>query len=239
MRNILLVIPVLLTLFVFGCDTTKIAQRIDDFKARTNLGEGEIAAALKEALVSGISKGADQASKRDGYFRNALIMLDLPPEIKKIEGVLDKIGLTDVKEKFVETLNRGAERAASEAKPIFISAIKSMTLSDAKSILYGKNDEATQFLKRTTFPQLFEKFKPVIQKSLKEVNATKYYSTIVNSYNKIPVLPEVNPDLDNYATEMAIDGLFKLIAKEEANIRENPFARTTDLLKKVFGGIGN
>ena len=239
MRNILLVIPVLLTLFVFGCDTTQIAQRIDDFKARTNLGDGEIAAGLKEALVSGISKGADQASKRDGYFRNALIKLDLPPEIKKIEGLLNRVGLEDVIDQFVENLNRGAEKAATEAKPIFLSAIKSMTLTDAKSILYGKNDEATQFLKRTTFPQLVEKFNPIIQRALKDVNATKYYSTIINSYNKIPGLPAVNSDLDGYATEKAIDGLFKLIANEEANIRENPFARTSELLKKVFARVGN
>ena len=112
-----------------------------------------------------------------------------------------------------------------------------MTLTDAKSILFGENDAATQFLKRTTFPQLVEKFNPIIRRSLKDVNATKYYSTLVSSYNKIPGLPSVNPDLDGYATEKAIDGLFKLIANEEINIRENPFARTTALLKKVFGQI--
>ena len=107
MRNILLLIPILLTLLVFGCDTTQIAQRIDNFRARTNLGDGEIAAGLKEALVSGISKGADQASMRDGYFRNSLIKLGLPPEIKKIEGILKRVGLENVMDQFVENLNRG------------------------------------------------------------------------------------------------------------------------------------
>ena len=142
---------------------------------------------------------------RDGYFRNSLIKLGLPPEIKKIEGILKRVGLENVMDQFVENLNRGAERAANEAKPIFVNAIRSMTLTDAKSILFGENDGATQFLKRTTFPQLVEKFNPIIRRSLKDVNATKYYSTLVSSYNKIPGLPSVNPDLDGYATEKAID----------------------------------
>jgi hypothetical protein len=133
------------------------------------------------------------------------------------------------------TLNRGAEDAAKEAKPIFISAIKSMTIDDAWGILKGEQDAATQYLKRTTSAQLKEKFKPVIQNSLSKVNATKYYSDLVTRYNKIPMVEKVNPNLDEYATDKAIDGLFLMIAKEEKNIREDPVARTTDLLKKVFG----
>ena len=137
-------------------------------------------------------------------------------------------------DRFVMTLNRGAEEAAKEAKPIFISAIKSMTIQDAWGILRGEPDAATQYLKRTTSAQLREKFKPVIQNALNKVNATKYYGDIVNTYNQIPLVQDVNPDLNEYATEKAMEGLFALIAKEEKNIRENPVARTTELLKKVF-----
>jgi hypothetical protein len=133
------------------------------------------------------------------------------------------------------TLNRGAEDAAKEAKPIFITAIRSMTVQDAWGILRGNNDAATQYLKRTTSAQLKEKFKPVIQNSLNKVNATKYYSDLVTKYNQLPLVQKVNPSLDDYATDKAIEGLFLMIAKEEMNIRANPVARTTELLKKVFG----
>jgi hypothetical protein len=133
------------------------------------------------------------------------------------------------------TLNRGAEDAAKEAKPIFITAIKSMTIEDAWAILKGEDNAATEYLKRTTSAQLTEKFKPVIQNSLNKVNATKYYGDLVGTYNKIPLVQKVNPSLDDYATAKAVDGLFLMIAKEEKNIRKDPVARTTELLKKVFG----
>jgi hypothetical protein len=133
------------------------------------------------------------------------------------------------------TLTRGAEDAAREAKPIFITAIKSMTIQDAWAILKGDENAATQYLQRTTSAQLKEKFKPVIHNSLVKVNATKYYGDIVGTYNKIPLVEKVNPDLDDYATDKAIEGLFTMIAKEEKKIREDPVARTSALLKKVFG----
>jgi hypothetical protein len=138
-------------------------------------------------------------------------------------------------DRFVLTLNRGAEDAAKEAKPIFISAIKSMTIQDAWGILKGEPDAATQYLKRTTSGQLKEKFKPVIQGALSKTNATKYYGDIVDKYNQIPFVQDVNSNLDEYATDKAMEGLFIMIAKEELSIRKNPAARTTELLKKVFG----
>jgi hypothetical protein len=190
---------------------------------------------LKEALIKGISTGSDLASQMDGYFKNPEIKIPFPPEVKKVEDKLRQIGLGGEVDKFIMTLNRGAEDAAKEAKPIFISAIKSMTIQDAWGILKGEQDAATQYLKRTTSLQLKEKFKPVIQNSLNKVSATKYYGDIVNTYNKIPFTDDVNPNLDDYATDKAIEGLFTLIAKEEKNIRQDPVARTTELLKKVFG----
>lgn len=216
-----------------SCTSQQISQTIGDV-----LGEGlstqEVAAGLKEALSKGITKGAQTASKTDGYFKNPKIRIPLPPEIQNVERTLRQVGLGKEVDNFILTLNRGAENAAKEATPIFINAIKAMTVQDAWGILKGEKDAATQYLQRTTSDQLKAKFRPVVQASLDKVNATKYYSDIVNKYNRIPGVNKINPDLNDYATGMAIEGLFVLVAEEEANIRENPSARTTELLRKVF-----
>ena len=146
----------------------------------------------------------------------------------------DQRDLGDQVDRFIETLNRGAEEAAKEAKPIFVGAIKDMTVQDAWGILKGEDNAATMYLQDKTSAQLTSKFKPVIKRALDKTNATKYYSDLVNTYNKIPFVEKVNPNLDDYATERALSGLFTLVAKEEQNIRDNPGARTTELLKKVF-----
>jgi len=222
-----------------GCTSAQINQAIGDVNTALGtdqpLTTGEVAEGLKEALIQGISKGADAVSQVDGYFKNPEIKIPFPPEVKKVEDKLRQIGLGNEVDKFVMTLNHGAEDAAKEAKPIFISAIKAMTIQDAWGILKGQPDAATQYLKRTTSDQLKTKFQPVIQNSLNKVNATKYYGDIVNTYNKLPLVEDVNPNLDEYATDKAIEGLFTMIAKEEKNIRRDPVARTTALLKKVFG----
>jgi hypothetical protein len=202
----------------------------------TPLTADEVAAGLKEALTNGVSKGSDLTSKVDGYFKNPEIKIPFPPDVKKVETRLRQMGLGGEVDKFVLSLNRGAEDAAKEAKPIFVAAIKQMTIDDAFSILKGEPDAATQFLKKTTTSQLKEKFKPVVQKSLDKVSATQYYGDLVGTYNKIPLVQKVNPDLNEYATDLAIQGLFIMIAKEEKNIRQDPLARTSDLLKRVFGG---
>jgi hypothetical protein len=230
----------ILSVFILAaCTSAQINQTIGDVNKSLGSSQpvttAEVAEGLKEALIKGISNGSDLASQVDGYFKNPQIKIPFPPEVKKVEDRLRQIGLGNEVDKFVMTLNRGAEDAAKEAKPIFITAIKSMTIQDAWSILRGEQDAATQYLKRTTSSLLKEKFKPVIQNSLNKVNATKYYGDIVNRYNQIPLVQKVNPDLDEYATDKAIEGLFIMIAKEEKNIRENPVARTTELLKRVFG----
>jgi hypothetical protein len=175
------------------------------------------------------------ASQLDGYFKNPKIKIPFPPDVKKVEDKLRQIGLGSEVDKFILTLNRGAEDAAKEAKPIFVSAIRQMTIQDAWSILRGSDNAATEYLKRTTSAQLREKFQPVIASSLSKVNATKYYSDLVTQYNRIPFVEKVNPDLNDYATTKAMDGLFLLIADEEKKIREDPVARTTELLKRFFG----
>lgn len=223
-----------------GCTSAQINSALSEVNKvagsqQQALTTAEVADGLKEALIKGISNGSDLVSQLDGYFKNPEIKIPFPPEVKKVEDKLRQVGLGNEVDKFVLTLNRGAEDAAKEAKPIFITAIKSMTIQDAWGILRGQPDAATQYLKRTTSTQLKEKFKPVIQNSLNKVNATKYYGDIVTQYNKIPFTDDVNPNLDDYATDRAIEGLFTMIAKEEKNIRQDPVARTTELLKKVFG----
>lgn len=222
---------------LLGCTSAQINQAISDFgkvsgdKPPTT---SEVAEGLKEALMKGVSVGADRISQVDGYFKNPEIKIPFPPDVKKVEDRLRQIGFGNDVDRFVATLNHGAEEAAKEAKPIFINAIQQMTIEDAWGILKGQPDAATEYLRRTTSVQLKDKFKPVIQSSLSKVNATKYYGDLVNTYNKIPLVDKVNPNLDDYATDLAIQGLFVMIAKEEKSIRQDPLARTTDILKRVF-----
>ena len=227
------------TLILGACTSAQISQTLSGVNQTMGgeqpLSTSEVGEGLKEALIKGISNGADLASQADGYFKNPEIMIPFPPEVKKVEDKLRQLGLGGKVDQFVLTLNRGAEDAAKEAKPIFISAIKQMTIEDAWGILKGEQNAATNYLRRTTSTQLKEKFSPVIQTSLDKVSATKYYGDVTNTYNKIPFVEKVNPDLNSYATDKAIEGLFTMIANEEKNIRENPSSRTTELLKRVFG----
>ncbi|WP_338766278.1 DUF4197 domain-containing protein [Bernardetia sp. ABR2-2B] len=198
------------------------------------LTKEEIAKALKDALVQGVVKGTGLASKDGGYFNNALIKIPFPKDAEKVATTLRDLGLGSEVDRFVKTLNRGAEEAAKEAAPIFKSAITSMSIQDAYGILKGDKDAATQYLIRATTDQLKAKFKPVVSRNLSKVNATRYYGDLVGRYNKIPFVQNVNPDLDDYATELAIEGLFKLVAEEESNIRSNISARSSELMKRVF-----
>jgi hypothetical protein len=206
----------------------------DVVNANMPLTEAEVAGGLKEALSIGISKGATTAAQPDGYYQNSLIRIPFPPEVKKVESTLRAVGMGSLVDNFVLSLNRAAEDAAQSAKPIFLGAIKKLTIKDVWGILTGGRDAATQYLKRTTSEELKVAFTPKIQASLDKVNATKYYSDVMGAYNNIPLVQKLNPDLTGYATQKAIDGLFLLVAQEEANIRENPVARTTALLRRVF-----
>ena len=228
-------------LMLFGSSAfAQLDKVLNDAKKALSTGKPltttEVTNGLKEALVNGVSKGTDLTSKLDGYYKNPEIKIPFPQDVKMVETKLRALGMGKEVDKFVVTLNRGAEEAAKEAKPIFLAAIKQMTIDDAFAILKGQPDAATQYLKKTTTAQLKEKFKPIVQASLDKVQATKYYGDLVNQYNRIPFITRVNPNLNDYATDMAIQGLFTMIAKEEKSIRQDPAARTSDLLKKVFGG---
>lgn len=198
------------------------------------LTDAEVTKGLKEALTQGVTKGANLVSKLDGYFKNPDIKIPFPKDASLVETKLRFIGMGDRVDEFVLSLNRAAEDAAKEAAPIFVTAIQKMTINDAFAILKGEPDAATQYLKKTTTPQLKEKFTPIVKNSLNKVDATKYWADLINYYNKLPFVSRVNPDLEAYATDMAIQGLFVMVAREEKLIRKDPLARTTDILKKVF-----
>ncbi|HEY4324620.1 MAG TPA: DUF4197 domain-containing protein [Mucilaginibacter sp.] len=194
----------------------------------------EIGNGLKEALQQGTAKSSDQLSALDGYFANAAVKILFPPQAEKAEKKLRQLGFNKLCDDVILSLNRSAEDAAKQAKPIFIDAIKQMTLQDATNILTGNQDAATQYFKRTTSAQLTKAFRPVIQNSLNKTGATKYYGDAANQYNRIPFVTKINPDIVDYATQKAIDGLFYQIALEELNIRKNIGARPSPLLQKVF-----
>lgn len=217
-----------------SCSTQQLGNVWDAAFNPDTLTEADVSAGLMEALASGITKGADQASKTDGYLKNPLLRIPFPEDIQKVERTLRDIGLDSLVDRFVISLNRAAEDAAVKAKPIFLSAIKSMTFQDAWGILNGEQNAATKYLRRTTSDQLHAAFRPTIEQSLVKVNVTRYYGEIVESYNRIPLVKKVNPDLGDYATKKATDGLFTLIEQEERRIREDPVARTSELLRKVF-----
>lgn len=233
MKKKLILIPFLFILFC-SCDTlNQVAQStVQQYGNPTNL---EISNGLKQALELGTGKSSDQLSVTNGFFGNAAIKILFPPEAQKVEKTLRSIGLGKLADNVILSLNRAAEDAAGKAKPIFVNAIKQMTLTDVTNILLGSRDAATQYFKRTTTMQLAASFKPVIQTSLNNVGATKYYTDAANAYNKVPFVSKVNPDISDYVTQRAIEGLFVEIAQEELNIRQNLGARTTPLLQKVFG----
>lgn len=216
-----------------ACDAATLQQISDTINSGT-LTQSEVGSGLKEALNIGISKGSDALSSTDGYFKSPYKIL-LPPEARKVTDKLQNVpGFKNVEDVILEKINRGAEDAAKKAKPIFVNAIRQMTFSDAMNILLGSKDAATQYLKRTTSDQLYQEFNPVIIESLDKFDARDYWSKAVTAYNRIPLVEKANPDLGDYVTKEALNGLFGMVAQEELNIRTNLAARTSDLLKKVF-----
>lgn len=200
------------------------------------LTEGDAGSAIKEALSKGVAAGIAKLNKTNGFFGSDVYKLLLPEDAVKIGNTLRAIGLGSQVDKAILQINRSAEKAVGYAAPIFVGAIKQMTLTDAVNLVKGGNTSATDYFKGKTTDSLKTAFMPVIKKSLDSTSATRYYADLVNNYNKLPTtFNKVNPDLQDYVTTMAVNALFDQIAKEEQSIRANPAARTTDLLKQVFG----
>ena len=225
----LLLIP-----FFFGCaELQAIATQLPG--GEYGVTNTEIASGLRQALDFGIDKQVTKLTKEDGFFKNDLVRIVLPPELQKVDKTLRDVGLSSLADEGLKVLNRAAEDAVKEATPIFVTAVKDITFTDARNILLGNNTAATTYLNQKTEIQLYSKFNPVITNSLNKVGATEVWSNIINRYNSLPLTNKVNPDLPDYVTNEALNGVFTMIALEEKDIRNNFSSRTTDLLRKVFG----
>ena len=233
MKKTLILLAVVLSLA--SCDV--INQLPTTTGGATTVSENEAGQGIKEALAQGLSKAVLQLNTADGFFKSAFYKILLPPDAKKIETTLRDLGFNSIVDKAILQINRGAEDAAGYAQPIFADAIRNMTLNDAIGLVRNGDTSATHFFRGKTTDKLFAAFLPVIKSSLDKVEATRYYGDLVKKYNDFPTtFKKLNPDLPGFVTQKAIEALFDLVAKEELNIRNNIEARTTDLLKKVFGG---
>lgn len=231
MKKNLLLFAAIVILFA-GCDTLSKINIPTGLPVA--LTESEIVSGLKEALNVGTNNAVGFLGKADGFLKNPLFKIPFPEDAQRAETKLRELGMNEMVDNFITTMNHGAENAVSKAGPIFLNAITSMTFADAKNILKGADNAATEYFKSKTTTSLFSLFKPEIQKALDAVNATKYWSDITSTYNKIPFVTKVETDLSKYVTDKALAALFKQIAVEEKKIRTDPVARVSDILKKVF-----
>lgn len=226
---------IILSVFTFslvGC--AELQQVVNQLPTQQGVSQFEIASGLKEALNNGIEKQVVKLTAIDGFYKNEMVKILLPEELKKVDKGLRDIGMGKLADEGLKVLNRAAEDAVKESTPIFVDAIKGMTFTDAKNILLGDERSATSYLQNSTSTALYGKFNPVIKNSFSKVGADKVWTNIITKYNSIPLVKKVNPDLTDYTTNKAMEGVFKMIAVEEKNIRTNLSSRTSDLLKKVF-----
>jgi len=200
--------------------------------------EREAGEGIRQALSQGISSAILALNKKDGFFGNEAYKMFLPEDVQKVERTLRNIGLGNQVDRAILQINRAAEDAVGFAKPIFADAIKEMTIQDAVQIIKGGKNSVTEYFRGKTYSKLIAAFSPTIKTSLDKVEATRYYTDLLNTYNNLPTTrTKINPDLTAYVAEKATNALFDQIAEEEENIRTNPAARTTEILKKVFGNI--
>lgn len=231
MKKIILLL--LATATFSGC--AELQQVVDQLPQGTvGLNQLDIANGLKEALDNGIDKQVTKLTATDGFFKNEAVKILLPQELQTVDTKLRQIGLSSLADEGLKVLNRAAEDAVKEATPIFVDAVKNMTFTDAKNILMGNNVAATTYLETSTSNALYAKFNPVIKNSFAKVGADKVWTNIITKYNSLPLVKKVNPDLTDYTTNKAMEGVFKMIAVEEQNIRTNLSSRSSDLLKRVF-----
>ncbi|HYG51192.1 MAG TPA: DUF4197 domain-containing protein [Flavobacteriales bacterium] len=241
------IFPAVFAIVLIGCTVDEItsgANQVLNSGSNTEKGltNEQVIAGLKEALVVGTGHSSAGASTTDGFFKNAKIALPFPPDAIKVKEKVEAVGFKPQVDKFVLTLNRAAEEAAKEAKPIFTNAITGMTVQDGFAILKGNDNAATKYLEDKTSASLYTAFKPKVSAAIQKVELTKYWEPIINKYNALTALSggeKINPDLEDYVTKRAMQGLFTLIAEEELKIRKDPVARVTDILKSVFGSLDN
>jgi hypothetical protein len=213
---------------------SKAKEKISASKGTTNLNNADIGKALKEALNKGVTEQVTKLTAEDGFYKNEAVKILLPAELQKVDTRLRQLGMASLADEGIKVLNRAAESAVKEATPIFVNAITTMTITDAKTILMGADNSATAYLQKTTTTPLYSKFSPVVQTSLSEVGADVIWAKIIKKYNGLPLVTKVNPDLTDYVSNKALEGVFKMITVEEKSIRTSLSSRTSDLLKKVF-----
>lgn len=223
-------------LFIFNLTACAEIQQVVNQLPQTGgvITNTDIAAGLRQALDLGIEKQVTKLTQTDGFFKNELVKIGLPEDLKKVDKALRGIGLGQLADEGLKVLNRAAEDAVKEATPIFADAVKGITFVDAKQILLGNDDAATQYLTSKTDEALYEKFNPVIKKSFSKVGADQIWNNLISKYNNMPFTTNVNPDLTDYVTKEALKGVYTMIAVEEKEIRTRFASRTTDILKKVF-----
>ncbi len=222
--------------FIALTSCAELQQVVDSLPTETTtaMDPNMIASGLRQALDLGIDKQVTKLTQKDGFYGNQLVKIGLPSELQKVDQTLRDIGLGSLADEGIKVLNRAAEDAVKEATPIFVNAVKEITFSDAKNILLGSDDAATNYLKQRTNNELYSKFTPVINNSFSKVGADQIWSNIINKYNTVPFVTKVNPDLTDYVTTEALSGVYKMISVEEKDIRNNISSRTTSLLQKVF-----
>lgn len=236
MKKIILLFIVII--IVTSCDILTEVLNNSGVNSNKGLTQEEVAQGLKEALTVGIGNAVDIVSQLNGYYKNPEIKIPFPEEAIKVKEYCDKIGLKNQVLQFEEKLNRAAEEASKEAKAVFIESIKQMTISDAITILKGSDNEATLYLRKTTYDKLYNKFYPRVKETNDRIMLAKYWTPLAEKYNSAMTLTggeKVNTDLNDYVTRKTLDGLFVMVGKEEQKIRKDPVARITDILKKVFG----
>jgi len=236
MKNILLLSFILLNFTVNAQGLGGLLKKASNLvnESGSGLSSQDIANGLKEALTIGAEKGCVNLSKSDGFFKNAALKILMPPEAQKIENTIRGLGMNQLADDFILSMNRAAEDACNTAAPIFVKAIKEMSITDGINILKGNETAATTYLKSKTEMDLKASFSPIIKTSLDKVDATKYWEKIINTYNAIPLTKKMNPDLIAYVTDKSMNGIYSEIASQEKEIRANPLARTSALLKSVF-----
>ena len=221
-------------LFVLILSSCSELQQVVNQLPNSTISNADIAEGLREALNTGIDKQVSKLTVEDGFFKNELVKIVLPAELQQVDNTLRNIGLGKLADEGLKVLNRAAEDAVNEATPIFVNAVKGITFNDAKNILLGSDDAATNYLKEATSIALYNKFNPIIENSFKKVGAVIIWTNLINKYNSIPLVNKVNPDLTDYTTKEALNGVYTMIAVEEKEIRTKFSSRTSSLLKKVF-----
>jgi hypothetical protein len=227
---------VVVALFLTSCETTNLAGGVLDVLRSGDrpLTLDTIAAGLKEALEVGTQNAADMTSKPGGFSKNPALFISVPEKLEKVTKAMRRVGLGSLVDNWEQKMNLAAEQASSQAASVFISAIKQMTFKDAKEILNGTDTAATDYFREKTQDQLRRLYAPIVHKHMESVGAVKVYNDLMGRYNAIPLVPKQNFDSEAYVTQGALDGLFKVLADEEKKIRQDPAARTTELLKRVF-----